>query len=100
MGEASERILKVALVIALLLVNLGCVLLFKLIAINIEGAGFERTALSFAFQYACWAVSALFCIQLAFAKKLNDSRWVAVVLTVLNMFCVIGALASAIPFHL
>lgn len=100
MSDSLNKYGEISISLILLLLNVGCVLLFHLIGISAGGSEFERTALSFAFQYLTWAVLVIFLIVLVSFKKLNGARVISIVLTLLNIFAVVGGLVCNLPFRL
>ncbi len=84
----------------LLALNAGCIFLFYMIETGVGGSPYERSALSFIFQYLSWIVFVLFLMVLISSRIHKITRDVAIVLTLLNFFAVIGGVVCSMPFLL
>jgi cytochrome bd-type quinol oxidase subunit 2 len=100
MTGATDKYYEQVIAVLLLLVNIGCIFLYYLIAVSVSGSDFERTALSVYLEYLSWAVLVLFAVTLASSNKIKESRVIAIVLTILNIFAVLGGVVSSMPFRL
>ena len=100
MTGAIDKYYEQVIAVLLLLVNIGCIFLYYLIAASVSSSNFERTALSVYLEYLSWVVLVLFAVTLARSNKIKESRVIAITLTILNIFAVLGGVVSSMPFRL
>jgi len=71
-----------------------------MINISVAGSQFEQTALSIFFGCLTWVILACVLALLIRFKKDKEVKVIVIVLTMVNIFSVLGGVVCSMPFYL